>query len=138
MECLLSIFFLKLSSAASTAAVDQSMFWQEGSPQNRPVTSAAREALLRGMPVLSFMRHLTLVYTNGFTAGITIFCKETLKAVAAVRMALPHYVALSSKLSVTLKATKVLHVPTATLCLRALIGKYDLAYKRRKNVLWTN
>ena len=75
------------------------------------------------------MRHLSLVDTNGFTAGITIFCKETLKAVAAVGMALPHDVALSSKLGVALKATEVLHVPVSSFSLCTFVCKNNLGLR---------
>jgi len=45
--------------------------------------------------------------------------------------AIPHNVALSSKLPVTLKTCKVFHVPRTTLCLCALIGK---DYLQKQNI----
>jgi len=54
--------------------------------------------------------------------------------VQTVRPAIPHNVALSSKLPVTLKTRKVFHVPRTTLCLCALISK---DYLQKQNITFS-
>lgn len=65
----------------------------------------------------------TLIHTNWLSTWVTVLCKHGIKAVQAVGPAIPHNVALSSQLPITLKACEVFHVPGTTLCLRTLIRK---------------
>lgn len=65
-----------------------------------------------------------LTYMLG--TGVTIFCIQGLKAVAAVGPAFLHDVALAPQNSLTLKAAEVSHVPVSPLSFRALVCKDDL------------
>ena len=68
----------------------------------------------------------TLVHPNSFPTGVAVLGKHAVKAGEAVGPALSHDVALSSQVPVALKAGKVLHVPSTTLGLGALVGEDDL------------
>lgn len=76
--------------------------------------------------MLALVRHLTLVYTDMFSAGVAVFGVQGLVAVAAVRPALSHDVPLAAQHRLTLKTTEVLHVPVPALSLRTLVRKDDL------------
>ena len=68
----------------------------------------------------------TLVHPDRLSAGVAVFGEHAVKAGEAVGPALSHDVALSSQVAVALKAGKVLHVPSTTLGLGALVGEDDL------------
>ena len=68
----------------------------------------------------------TLVHPNGFPTSIAVLCKHAVKAGEAVGATLSHDVALAAQVPVALKAGKVLHVPSTTLGLGALVGEDDL------------
>lgn len=75
------------------------------------------------MPVLALIRHLALVYTDLFSARVTVFCVVGLVTGAAVRSTLSHDVTLPTQCCFTLKTTEMLHVPVSPFCLRALISQ---------------
>ena len=68
----------------------------------------------------------TLVHPDRLSAGVAVFGEHAVKAGETVRPALSHDVALASEVAVALKAGKVLHVPSTTLGLGALVGEDDL------------
>ena len=68
----------------------------------------------------------TLVHPDRLSAGVAVFGEHAVEAGEAVGPALSHDVALSSQVPVALKAGKVLHVPSTTLGLGALVGEDDL------------
>lgn len=57
-----------------------------------------REAPLGGVPVLALMRHLTLIYADGLSAGVAVFGEAIVEARQAVRPGFPHDVPLSAQL----------------------------------------
>ena len=68
----------------------------------------------------------TLVHPNSFPTGVAVLGKHAVKAGEAVGATLSHDVALPAQVPVALKAGKVLHVPSTTLGLGALVGEDDL------------
>ena len=79
------------------------------------------------MPVLTLVAHLALVHADALAARVAELGVEALEAAAAVGSAVPHDVALSAELAVTLEAAEVFHVPATALRLRALVSEDDLA-----------
>ena len=73
---------------------------------------------------------LTLVNTYSFSASIAVLGKHAVEARQAIGFPVSHYVPLAAKLEVTLVAGEVLHVPSAALGLRALIGEDYLEKKK--------
>lgn len=78
------------------------------------------------MPVLTLVCHLTLIYSNGFPAGVTIFSKHGIEAVEAEGPPVPHDVPLTSQLPVALETCEMLHVPSSTFSFGALVSQDDL------------
>ena len=113
-------------------AVDESLSGQEGSPEQGRVARVAPKAALRGVPVLSLVRHLSLVDADGVPARVAVFREGGVEAVQAEGSAVPHHVPLPAQLTVALEAAEVAHVPRSSLGLRALVGKNDLE-KKKKN-----
>ena len=68
----------------------------------------------------------TLVHPDRLSAGVAVFGEHAVEAGEAVGPAFSHDVALASEVAVALKAGKVLHVPSTTLGLGALVGEDDL------------
>ena len=68
----------------------------------------------------------TLVHPDRLSAGVAVFGEHAVEAGETVGPALSHDVALASEVAVALKAGKVLHVPSTTLGLGALVGEDDL------------
>ena len=68
----------------------------------------------------------TLVNPDRLSAGVAVLGEHAVEAGETVGPALSHDVALSSEVPVALKAGKVLHVPSTTLGLGALVGEDDL------------
>lgn len=68
----------------------------------------------------------TLVHTDGLSAGVTVLGKHGIKAVKAEGSTIPHYVSLTTQMTVTLEAGEMLHVPRPALSLRALVSQDDL------------
>lgn len=96
-----------------------------------------REAFIRGVPVEPCVHQLTLVDADGSLARLAALRKQLLEASAAERCLVTHDVALTTQIAATLRAHKVLHVPTATFCLRTFVSEYNLKQDRkyRSNVL---
>lgn len=90
----------------------------------------AREAALRGVPVLALVGHLALVDADGLPARVAVLREAAVEAGQAVGPRLPHDVALPAELLGALRAGEVLHVPRAAFRLRALVGEDDL---RKRN-----
>lgn len=84
------------------------------------------EAAFRSVPVLTFVGHLSLINPDVFTARVTVFREHSLETHTAIWPPFLHDVALTPKLSITFKATEVLHVPAPPFSLCALISKYNL------------
>jgi hypothetical protein len=91
----------------------------------------ATETQFGGVPVLAFVAHLALVDADGFAAGVAVLGEHGVEAVEAVGAAVTHYVTLASELPLALGAGEVLHVPGATLGLRAFIGEDDLEWEKK-------
>jgi hypothetical protein len=91
----------------------------------------ATETQFGGVPVLAFVAHLALVDANGFAAGVAVLGEHGVEAVEAVRAAVTHNVPLASELPLALGAGEVLHVPSATLGLRAFVGEDDLEWEKK-------
>ena len=70
--------------------------------------------------------YYTLINSYGFTTGITVLGKHAVEAGQTVRSAFSHYVALTSQVSITFKAGKVLHMPGSSFSLGTLIREDDL------------
>lgn len=81
----------------------------------------AREAALRGVPVLALVGHLALVDADGLPAGVAVLGEAVVEAGQAVGPRLAHDVPLPAQLARALRAREVLHVPRAALRLRALV-----------------
>lgn len=62
----------------------------------------ATETSFSGMPMLSFMAHLTLIDSDGFTTAVTVFGKHGIKTVQTIRTTVAHNVSLSTQLSFAL------------------------------------
>ena len=77
-------------------------------------------------PSTALIIKLTLINSNGFPTGVTVLSEHAVEAGETVGPALSHDVALASEVPVALKAGKVLHVPSTTLGLGALVGEDDL------------
>ena len=78
---------------------------------------------------------LIVVYTNDVTARMTVLGKASFITLATIRSILLHDVSLSTKNSLTFKATKVLLVPTSSLSFRELAGKNELKKIKKFNNL---
>lgn len=105
---------------------------QEGLTQQRSAAGTATEAGRGSVPVETRVRHLTLVHPDGSPARLTVLGVHALEAGAAVRPTFAHDVALASQMCVAFKAAEVLHVPAATLRLRALVREDDLEREKCK------
>ena len=68
----------------------------------------------------------TLVHPNSFPTGVAVLGKHAVEAGEAVGPSLSHDVPLATQVSVAFKASKMLHVPSPTLGLGALVGEDDL------------
>lgn len=95
----------------------------------------ALETGLCGMPVLSFMRHLPLVHAYGLTTCITVLGKSGIKAMKAEGTSVPHHIPLPSKLTVTLEAAEMAHVPGTTFGFCTFISKDYLQKIRNRLIL---
>ena len=91
----------------------------------------ALEALIRCVPVLTLVGHLTLVNADVLSARVAVLGVHVLEARAAVRTSVAHDVALAAHLTVALVAAEMLHVPTAPLRLRALVSEDNLQRKNK-------
>lgn len=110
-----------LALAARYRTVNGATARQKRTTQQRATARAAREALIRRMPMLAIVAHLALIHTNDLAAVVTVLGEHGVKAAQAIRLALAHYIPLAAQLMLALLAGEVLHVPGATLGLRALI-----------------
>lgn len=81
----------------------------------------AGEASFGSMPVLSLVGHLSLVDADGFPASVAVLSEAVVEAGQAVGARVAHDVPLAAELARALRAREVLHVPSATLRLRALV-----------------
>lgn len=115
-----------LAQRAGPGAEDEPRSREEGAPQQRQLAAGAAETRLHGVPVLTLVCHLTLIYTYVISAGIAVLCVQGLVAAAAVRSALSHDVSLTAQRSLALKTAEVLHVPVSCLCLRTFIRQNNL------------
>ena len=97
------------------------MLGKEGLTKQRLVAGVAGEAGVGGVPVLALVTHLASVDADVVAARLAVVGVHVLEAGAAVGLVFSHDVALSSQLSVALVTHEVLHVPTPTLRLRALV-----------------
>ena len=68
----------------------------------------------------------TLVHPDRLSAGVAVFGEHAVEAGEAVGPSLSHDVPLATQVSVAFKASKMLHVPSPTLGLGALVGEDDL------------
>lgn len=64
--------------------------------------------------------------TNMLPTGFAVFSIERLEAATAEGAAILHDISLPSQDCFTFQAAEMLHVPVATLSLRALVSKNDL------------
>lgn len=82
------------------------------------------------MPMLAFVRHLTLIHANWVATSVTVFCVHRFEAATAERPTIPHDVPLATELCVTFEATEMSHVPTPSLRFRAFISEDNLVASR--------
>lgn len=66
------------------------------------------------------------------SAGVAVLGVQRLVAAAAVRVALPHDVALAAQRSLALKTAEVLHVPVPSLGLRTLVCQNNLGLRKHR------
>lgn len=81
------------------------------------------------------MAHLSLVYSNGLPAVVTVLCEHGVEADQTERLPFPHDVPLATQLLVALEAGKVFHVPGTSLSLCALIGQDNLKGEEEGSLL---
>lgn len=94
------------------------------------MTVLTGEALVSGMPVLTLVAHLALIYSNGFPTCIAVLSKHTVETCETVRSALSHDIPLSTQVTITLETGKMLHVPSSSFGLGALIRENNLVARR--------
>lgn len=94
------------------------------------MAGVAGEAALRGVPVLSLVRHLSLVDADGLAARVAVLREAAVEAGQAVGACLAHDVPLPAQLLGALRAGEVFHVPRAPLRLRALVRQDYLITSR--------
>lgn len=82
--------------------------------------------MLGGVPVLSFVTHLTLVDAYGLTARVAVLGEHGVEAVKAERTTVSHDVPLASELTFTLGTGEVFHMPSTAFGFGAFISKNDL------------
>lgn len=119
---------------AGNGAVDGATSRQKRTTQQRAATCAARETLIRRMPVLSVVAHLALIDANHLPAVVAVLGEHGVKAAQAVGLPLPHDVPLPAQLMLALLAGEVLHVPGPTFGLGTLIREDDLRERREQRV----
>jgi hypothetical protein len=76
--------------------------------------------------MLTFVAHLSLIYTNSLTTCIAILGEHAVEAGQTVRSPFPHYVPLTSQVPITFKAGKMFHMPGSSFCFGTLIGENNL------------
>jgi len=78
------------------------------------------------VPMLTFVRHLTLINANWVPTGVTILGVHRFKATATEWTAVSHDVSLASKLRVAFEAAEMPHVPTTAFGFGAFVREDDL------------
>jgi hypothetical protein len=73
-----------------------------------------------------------LIYTDSLATCIAVLRKHAVEAGQTVRSAFSHYIALTSQVSITFKAGKVLHMPGPSFCLGTLVRENNLREKMIK------
>jgi hypothetical protein len=79
-----------------------------------------------GVPMLTFMGHLSLIYAYVFPTRITELREHSLKTHTTEWSAFSHYISLSTKLGVALETREMFHMPATSLCLCTFISKNNL------------
>ena len=87
-----------LALAAGDAAVDGTAPRQEGPAQEGRAAGSTAEAALVGVPVLTLVRHLTLVHADWLATAVAVLGERRVEAVKTVGPALAHHVALTAQL----------------------------------------
>jgi len=101
------------------------MFGQKGFSQQRDLAGGAAEAGVGGVPMLTLVRHLTLINANRISTGVAILGVHGFETPAAEGAAIPHDVSLAPQLRVAFEAAEMSHVPTSSFGFSAFIREND-------------
>ena len=92
------------------------------------------ETRIRGMPVLRFMRHLSLISFDALAARITIFGVHSFEAGQTERLTLTHNVTFAAQALSTMRTREMIHVPTVTFSFGAFIAEDDLTKTKQRTI----